>query len=183
MVACDQRPEGGGRVYLAYLDEDPDESDDTDVYVIYSDDLFLFGPEPPTWSAPLRVTDDSGCSPSSGCAQFHQDIDVDQTTGQVVVAWHDAREDPDNEKTKAYAAYSTQLDPLAFSANFAVRDSESDWSLGDSEEGRLLYGDYAGVAFRDGVFFFAGGDNSDHPLNPDRKAEVFVTPYGVPPEP
>src|SRR5262249_20426288 len=68
-----------GRVYLVYTDESPNESNNTDIFERYSDNNGT------TWSAPLRVNDDTGTN-----SQFLPMIAVDQTTGNVAIAWYDA---------------------------------------------------------------------------------------------
>src|SRR5262249_29619664 len=42
-----------GRVYLVYVNETPDESNDTDIFVRFSDN------DGATWSSPVRVNDDT----------------------------------------------------------------------------------------------------------------------------
>src|SRR5439155_22219155 len=61
-----------GRVYLVYTDEIPDESNDTDIFVRFSDNNGT------TWSNSQRInTDPIG----NGKAQFFPAIALDQTTG------------------------------------------------------------------------------------------------------
>ena len=71
-----------GRLYAVWLSETPDESDDTDVMFTYSND------NGKTWSTALRVNDDAGTN-----SQFNQAIAVDQSTGNVGIAWFDCRKD------------------------------------------------------------------------------------------
>ena len=71
-----------GRVYLVYTNEMPDESNNTDIYLRFSDDSGT------TWSSPVRVNDDLSTN-----SQFLPEIAVDQTTGYLAVSWHDARND------------------------------------------------------------------------------------------
>src|SRR5205823_6260510 len=71
-----------GRVYLVYTLEQKNESDNTDIYVRYSDD------DGATWSAGARVNDDSTRN-----SQFLPKISLDPTTGNIAVIWNDARED------------------------------------------------------------------------------------------
>src|SRR5262249_54822642 len=72
----------GGRVYLVYTREHPNESDNTDVYVRHSDD------QGATWSAEARVNDDGTTN-----SQFLPKISVDPTTGRLAGVWYDARND------------------------------------------------------------------------------------------
>ena len=71
-----------GRVYLVYTLEQRNESDNTDIYVRYSDDNGA------TWSAGVRVNDDSTAN-----SQFLPKISLDPTTGNIAVVWYDARND------------------------------------------------------------------------------------------
>src|SRR5262249_40613649 len=91
-LAWDQN---SGRVYLVYADEFPNESDDTDIFVRYSDATG------PTWSAPVRVNDDTTTR-----SQFNPAIAVDQTTGNVAVSWYDARNVPANNAAEVWATVS-----------------------------------------------------------------------------
>ncbi len=72
----------GGRVYLVYTLEHPNESDNTDIYVQYSDDTGS------TWSSPVRVNDDNTTN-----SQFLPKIALDPTSGNLAVVWYDARAD------------------------------------------------------------------------------------------
>ena len=56
-----------GRVYAMYTREDPDESNDTNIWVRYSDD------DGATWSTPQRINDDQGTN-----SQFLPRIALDQ---------------------------------------------------------------------------------------------------------
>ena len=65
-----------GRVYLVYTNERPAESNNTDIFVRYSDTAGR------TWSLPVRVNNDVGRN-----SQFNPHIEVDQTTGILGVGW------------------------------------------------------------------------------------------------
>lgn len=71
-----------GRVYLVYTDETPNESNNTDIYLRYSDN------NGSAWSAPVKLNDDA-----TNRSQFLPRIDIDQTTGNVAVVWYDCRND------------------------------------------------------------------------------------------
>jgi Ca2+-binding RTX toxin-like protein len=71
-----------GRLYLAYVDEQANESDNLDIFLRYSDN------DGTTFSDPIRVNDDIGFN-----SQFHPSLAVDQSNGVVVVGWYDARND------------------------------------------------------------------------------------------
>ena len=146
-----------GRAYLAYTDENPDESNNTDILVRHSDD------QGATWSAPLRVNDDSGTN-----SQFNPDIAVDQTTGHVAVSFYDARNDlgkdgssdtdgVPNDDAQYWGAISTN-GGTSFGPNVRISTGTSHvQSSGSSTD----YGDYNGMAFQSGAFHPAWADNSN----------------------
>src|SRR5947209_10365539 len=71
-----------GRVYLVYTLEQPNESNNMDIYVRFSDD------DGATWSSPVRVNDDHTKN-----SQFLPKISLDPTSGNLAVVWYDSRED------------------------------------------------------------------------------------------
>src|SRR5205807_4406972 len=71
-----------GRLYLVYTDALDTSTDDTDIFTRYSDD------NGKTWSTRVKVNDDT-----TNFSQFNPSISLDQTTGNVGVAWYDARND------------------------------------------------------------------------------------------
>src|SRR5947199_1886416 len=71
-----------GRVYLVYTFEVQNESDNTDIFVRYSDNQGM------TWSAPVRVNDDATTN-----SQFLPKISLDQTNGNLELVWYYLRYD------------------------------------------------------------------------------------------
>src|SRR5712691_3655563 len=71
-----------GRVYLVYTFERSNGTDDTDIFVRFSDD------QGATWSTPVRVNDDTTTN-----SQFLPKISLDPTTGNLAVVWYDSRND------------------------------------------------------------------------------------------
>jgi hypothetical protein len=146
-----------GRVYLLYVDEHPNESDNTDIMVRTSDD------EGATWGAPVRVNDDTGRN-----SQFNPHISLDQSSGNVGVSFYDARNDhglgsaadtdgvPDTD-AQYFAAVSTN-GGASFGPN--VRVSRGTSNAAEANNG-VDYGDYNGMSFVDGVMHPAWADNSD----------------------
>jgi hypothetical protein len=103
--------EFGGTLYVAFTGMYSDSAaDNTDILLFTSDD---FGK---TWSEGLQVNDDnaatdgfsaSGTSGSvQGRTQYEPQIAVDQTTGDVVVSFLDARNDPSDARVATYIAVS-----------------------------------------------------------------------------
>jgi hypothetical protein len=146
-----------GRVFLVWTQETPDESDDTEILVQYSDD------DGDTWSDPLRVNDDPGTN-----SQFMPKIALDQTTGNLALAWYDCRFDLGaggpgdtngipNDDALLHASVSTD-GGASFARNFrvAARVSNSE-DAGTTQD----FGDYEGLAFESGSFYPVWADNSN----------------------
>src|SRR5437667_6866218 len=71
-----------GRVYLVYTLEHPNESNNIDIYVRFSDDKGA------TWSGPVRVNDDQTTN-----SQFLPKIWLDPTSRNLALVWYDSRND------------------------------------------------------------------------------------------
>jgi BNR/Asp-box repeat protein len=153
-----------GRVYLVYTLEQQNESDNTDIYVRYSDDNGA------TWSAPKRVNDDSTAN-----SQFLPKIALDPTTGKIAVVWYDARNDLGtggtgdtdglpNDDAQFWGAFSAD-GGASFSPNLQISAGTS--NSHDSGNG-IDYGDYSGLSFYGGIAHPAWSDNSNSTgTNPD----------------
>jgi hypothetical protein len=153
-----------GRVYLVYTLEQQNESDNTDIYVRYSDDNGA------TWSAPKRVNDDSSVN-----SQFLPKIALDPTTGKIAVVWYDARNDLGtggtsdtnglpNDDAQFWGAFSAD-GGASFSPNVQISAGTS--NSHDSGNG-IDYGDYSGLSFYGGIAHPAWSDNSNSTgTNPD----------------
>jgi len=147
-----------GRVYLAYTDAPAPGNQATKIFLRYSDDNGM------TWSAPVAVSDDK-----SNSSEFLPSIAVDQSDGDVVVAWYDARNDTNDVTTQFFAAVSSD-GGQTFSPNVPVSAGTSDATDAglDAFGQKNQYGDYTGVAFAGGILYPAWTDNSPELLgNPD----------------
>jgi hypothetical protein len=152
-----------GRVYVVYTLEQKNESDNTDIFVRYSDD------NGSTWSAPVRVNDDATAN-----SQFLPKISLDPTTGRIAVVWYDSRNDLGtggtgdtdglpNDDAQFWGAFSA--DGRSFGPN--VRISAGTSNSHDAHNG-IDYGDYSGLAYFGGVAHPAWADNSNSTgNNPD----------------
>jgi len=158
-----------GRVYLLYTDEQPNESDNTDIWVRRSDD------DGATWSAPVRVNDDAGTN-----SQFNPHIAIDQATGFIAVGFHDARNDLGsgpgdtngipNDDAQYFLAVSRN-GGASFSANVQVSAGTSN---AEAAHNGVQYGDYTGLGFAGGLIHPAWADNSDSTGgNPDGALDRF----------
>jgi hypothetical protein len=169
-----------GRVYLVYTNEHPNESDDTDVFVRYSDDNGA------TWSAGVRVNDDHTTN-----SQFMPKISLDPTSGNLAVVWHDARADLGaggpgdtnglpNDDAQVWGSFSTNAGQ-SFTPNIQISAGTS--NAHDSGN-HIDYGDYIGLSFYGGLAHPAWADNSNSTgTNPDgalHKLDIFTAAVRVP---
>ena len=174
-----------GRLYLIYSIENPDESNDMDVVLRFSDDNGA------NWSNELRVNDDTTAN-----SQWLPRIAVDNTTGFVAVSFHDARNDDGlggagdtdgvaNTNSQLFIAISVD-GGQTFAANVQASGGTSDqvgddpWVPGFRD---LDYGDYSGLAFESGVAYPAWADNSnstgDNPDGTLDHYDVYTAAVGV----
>jgi subtilisin-like proprotein convertase family protein len=99
-----------GRIYVSFVGMLSDaQAGNTDIFMAFSDD----GGK--SWSIPTQVNDDnaatdgySGSTPGSGLGrtQYQPQIEVDQSTGDVVLSFLDARNDPSDARVATYIAAS-----------------------------------------------------------------------------
>ncbi len=145
------------RVYIVYTKEQQNESDNTDIYVRYSDDNGA------TWSAGVRVNDDDTKN-----SQFLPKMSLDQTTGNIAVVWYDSRNDLGaggtgdtdgiaNDDAQFWGTFSTDAG-VSFAPNIQISAGTS--NSHDSGNG-IDYGDYDGLSFFGGVAHPAWSDNSN----------------------
>ncbi len=153
-----------GRVYLVYTQKAKNLRTNMDIEVSYSDNNGA------TWSAPVRVNDDHTVN-----SQFLPKISLDPTSGNLVVAWYDARNDLGtgapgdtngipNDDAQFWGAFSTD-GGRSFSTNFQISAGTSN----AHDSGNAIdYGDYSGLSFFGGVAHPAWADNSNSTgNNPD----------------
>jgi BNR/Asp-box repeat len=153
-----------GRVYMVNTAEQPNESNNTDIYVRHSDD------DGATWSAAVRVNDDNTAN-----SQFLPKISLDPTTGNLAVVWYDSRNDLGsggpgdtngipNDDAQFWGAFSAN-GAASFARNIQISAGTS--NSHDSGNG-IDYGDYTGLSFYGGIAHPAWSDNSDSAgTNPD----------------
>src|SRR6266567_4444659 len=153
-----------GRVYLVYTKEQQNESDNTDIYVRYSDNNGT------SWSPEVRVNDDRTAN-----SQFLPKISLDQTSGNIATVWYDARLDlgsggpgdtdgVPNTDAQFWGAFSKD-GGVSFSPNMQVSAGTS--NSHDSGNG-IDFGDYSGLSFFGGMAHPAWSDNSNSTgTNPD----------------
>ena len=168
-----------GRLYFVFVSEEPQESNDTDINVAYSDDNGT------TWSTPVRVNDDIGTN-----SQFNPKIAIDGTTGRIAVAWYDARNDngdgrhgdtnnKPNDDITIYSAVSRD-GGNTFLPN---RRLSAGVSNDDAAFSGVDYGDYSGFAYYNRTLYFSAADNSnstgDNPDGTLSHFDAYVAPLTV----
>jgi len=134
-----------GRVYLVYTDETVAESNNTEIWVRFSDN------NGSTWSSPVRVNDDATTR-----SQFNPRIVIDQTTGIIALAWMDCRNSAGNNTAQNWGTISTDYG-ATFLANVQVSTGTSNASTAGSG---VDYGDYNGLTGHGGFFHPIWADNS-----------------------
>lgn len=142
-----------GRVYLSYTDAPSINSNDTDVYVRYSDNNGT------NWSNAVRVNDDP---PGNGKSQFLPHIALDQTTGNIAVSFYDCRNSPSNNTAEVWATVSTD-GGQTFLPNVKVSAGVSSAVVPAISAGtnQFDFGDYSGICFHAGTFYPCWADNSN----------------------
>ena len=168
-----------GRLYFVFVSEEPQESNDTDINVSYSDDNGT------TWSTPVRVNDDIGTN-----SQFNPKIAIDGTTGRIAVAWYDARNDngdgrrgdTNNKPNDDIAIYSA-VSRDGGNTFLPNRRLSAGVSNDDAAFSGVDYGDYSGFAYYNGTLYFSAADNSNSTSdNPDGTLshfDAYVAPLTV----
>ncbi len=172
-----------GRLYLVYTDAATPASSVTRTYLRSSIDNGA------TWSGRISVFDAGAGANNS---EFLPSVSVDQTTGNIGVAWYDCRQDQGlggvgdtdgipNDDAELWAAFSTN-GGTSFSANVKVSTGAS--NANDSEPPDdaafrpLGYGDFNKSDFTAGTFYRVWADNSNSTgNNPDgrlKKMDLYT---------
>lgn len=171
-----------GTLYVSYTDSaSTGTMAASDVYVSRSTDNGA------TWGAGVKVNDDS-----TSTAQFHPFLTVDQTNGNVIVGWHDARNDTtNNRKVDFYMSRSVDRG-ATFEANTKVSQPSTNFvgnttisysdenSTDNSGANPNNYGEYLGVDAHAGKAWMAWTDTRNYyptaGANSARKEDVaFAT--------
>jgi hypothetical protein len=168
-----------GRLYFIYVSEQPQESNDMDIQMRYSDDNGA------TFSSSVRVNDDKTTT-----SQFNPKVSLDPTTGPVAVAWYDCRNDKGdhgfgdtngipNDDSLVYATFSRD-GGNTFVPNHQISAAPSNAADAASSTD---YGDYSGFVFYGGKMFFVAADNSnstgDNPDGTLNTFDLYVAPVSA----
>lgn len=135
-----------GRIYLSYADRVSTTTNDTNIFVRYSDDWGF------TWSDPLLINDDGGTT-----SQFFPRLAVDQVTGWVFMTWYDARQDPANRLVHVYGTASLYGGEV-WLPNAQMTEEPSNESTTNPLRNANNYGEYTGLAAHHGVAYGAWTD-------------------------
>jgi len=169
-----------GRVYLVYTLEHPNESNNMDIYVRFSDDKGA------TWSGPVRVNDDHTTN-----SQFLPKISLDPTSGNLAVVWYDSRNDlgnggpgdtdgVPNDDAQFWGAFSKD-GGQTFTANVQISAGTSN---SHDSGNHIDYGDYTGLSFFGGIAHPAWADNSNstgnNPDGPLHELDIYTAAVAVP---
>jgi len=156
-----------GRLALLFTDEEPDQSDDTNIYVKLSDDAGA------TWGPRIGVS-------TPVRSQFLPRLAMDPATGHLVAGWHDARLDTGSGAYDTDGIANTDaMYALAFSVDGGdswtapqmVSDAASNAA---ASRNQIEFGDYTGLGFTSGIAHPAWADNSNSTGdNPDGTLHGF----------
>jgi hypothetical protein len=149
-----------GRLYMVLTDAPSPTSNSTAIFELHSDDNGA------TWSAEVRVDDNN-----TGNSVFFPQFGVDPTTGNLAVAWYDARNaGAANNTVQVFGAVSFDGGDT-FTPSFQISAGTSNSNLisnGSNSGGGQGFGDYNKADFFNGVFHPVWADNSPNlPNNPD----------------
>jgi hypothetical protein len=138
-----------GRLYLVYTEETVNENNNLNVMVRFSDNNGA------TWSAPIQVNDDL-----TARSQFMPKIASNRLSGNVAVCWHDARNSVTNTAMQIFCSMATPTGPSpVFFANGLVSDGAS--TSNGASTPSTEFGDYAGMAYHQGIVHPIWGDTSN----------------------
>ncbi len=143
-----------GRLYLVYTDENPIGSNNTDIWVRFSDD------DGGHWSSPTKVNDDATTR-----SQFLPRIASNRLSGNIAVCWHDARNSATNTTMQEFCTIATPTGASpTFMANAQISAGTSDGNGSNPPVGGQLdiqFGDYSGLAYFQGLAHPAWADDSN----------------------
>jgi hypothetical protein len=166
-----------GRLYMVYVDEVGNESNNTDIMVRWSEN------DGATWSAALRVNDDPAAPIRS---QFNPKISSNPLSGNVAVCWHDARNSAGNNQMQEFCSLATPPAVAgaapAFFANGPVGLSLSAGTGSDppvAGQFDIQYGDYSGLDYFQGRFHPIWADQTNSQGgNPDGRWDAHSNRVG-----
>ena len=155
-----------GRVYLIWTDAVDTTTNNLNIFVRFSDN------NGKSWSQPVQINDDNTVN-----SHFFGKVAVDEATGNVAVAWYDARNDigsgpgdrdhKPNTDVETFATVSTD-GGQSYLPNVQVATGPSNAVLNADTFGND-FGDYIGLGYSHGVYYPGWADNSTSLIgNPNR---------------
>jgi hypothetical protein len=169
-----------GRVYLVWVTNPTNQSNNTDIELQHSDDNGA------TWSSPVKLNDDHTTN-----SQYDPAIALDQATGNIAVSWYDTRSDLGaggsgdtdgipNDDFQIWGTDSTD-GGATFAPNFQISRGTSSAVAANNF---FDIGDYTHAAFVGGTFWPAWSDNSNSTgNNPDgtlHKFDLYTAAIPIP---
>lgn len=160
-----------GRAYLAYTEESPNESQNTEILLRFSDNNGA------SWSAPVRINDDDTIR-----SQFLPRVAVDPTSGLLAASWYDCRNDDGlggagdrlagaNNDVQFYASVSFDGGEH-WAPNVRVSAGTSTESASPNPND---FADYTALTFYNGTFHPVWADNSNSTAdNPDGATRMEI---------
>jgi hypothetical protein len=136
-----------GRLYLVYTDAASPTTDDTDIFLRYSNDNGA------TFSAPIRVNDTATGS------QFLPNVVVDRLTGNVAIGWMDSRHATAAIPSAEYFLTASIDGGKSVLPNVKISSGPS--RVDTSGANVVGYGDFLIFDMRNNVIFPIWTDNSD----------------------
>lgn len=151
-----------GRIYLSYTDRTSTATNDTNVFVRFSDNGGA------TWSPATQVNADGTTT-----SQFFPRLAVDQTAGVVYATWYDARGDTTNNR-QVDVFISSSVDGITWTANQRVTTAVSDESVNNPARNINNYGEYFGLTTSRCTAHAVWTDARAANFSVGRSEEVFV---------
>ena len=156
-----------GRIVVSYSTEVPDNSDDLDVTVRFTDNNGL------TFSARRRVNDDFTTN-----TQMLPAMRVDPVSGTLVMAWYDARNDAINNRQIQVFASASFDGGFGWQPNMRIADGTSDQAnfVGFGPQNNEFL-DYLGLRAHNGCAFVSWSDNSNFAGGGTGQCEDYVSRF------
>ena len=151
-----------GRLYLSYTDRPNNQSDDTDIYVRFSDNSGA------DWSDRIQINDDDTTT-----SQFMPRLVVDQTTGVIAAIWYDARDDVVNNGLVDIFTSVSHDSAASWSGNQRVTTARSNESVSNPFRDPRNYLEYIGFSVHAGVGYVSWTDARDDNFRSGTNEDIY----------
>jgi hypothetical protein len=149
-----------GRLYLVYIDVTSSVNYDQDIFFCYSTNNGT------SWSTATNLTSDGNQK-----SQYMPALSVDQSNGNVAIAWYDCRNDSQNILTQCFGKISRDVGDHFTDKIQLIKGSSDAKQLNYSSS--FGYGDYLGLDYRNGFLSLGCSDNSNSTGdNPDYDSQI-----------